>query len=550
MPSPAELPVFESQVTRREFVFGPLKKAGAIYLASQLTPLLAACGESDSLETLAQHFGLEVVRWQFEEEEEIVYFLAEVKDPNDIFLAGLSPNRLIIHALYEGSLAPVKVFEGAPCDVLGEEWVKDEIFNAESYKGLCEKILPIAKRPLVEIIANNPPKIPDAIFEVIQDGGIVQDEETLLRNGRRHMTSPEAIPFLLSSKTPSIPRRIVGQIPESENKLNFRPGDILVDFRGKPWYLQNGGRYEIHSSTREFVEKRHKKMKIFQVPPWVIDKIPKKEMPGRFFEDQYGRLIDGQSSRLLVFWGGLGSTSDSTKKFFERAVERFLAIGGKETQILFGTYRMGVIKDGFVPGLYDESDSLGYPPTSIDEANNLYTWLKLKAPLAQVVSCGQSQGGVVCFYAALAHPGIHSRIITINAPLTGVDRISVSAGPFEFEDLAFFKGCESWPIDDKCEAIRHYVAEGDNPTLRGNVENWAKLILDNGIEIFNFSATQDPLVKTERAILENSTHSINGKKIQQVWDVPTAMTGYSSPHGGILSHEPFLAELVRVIGRP
>lgn len=338
---------------------------------------------------------------------------------------------------------------------------------------------------------------------------------------------------------------------ESENNFDFGPGDILVGPGGRGWYLQNGGRYEIPGRVEDFVQRRHKNMKAYEVPAWVLDKISVKEMPSRFFEDQHGRMIDSWSDRLIVVWGGLGSTSKSVMEDHGPFYQLLLEYGWKENQVLFGTCNMRVVRDTFFPELYDRNHSLRYPPTNINEGKNFYSWLKTKAPLLQVTSYGHSQGGVICFYAGgLSHPDMHCQIVTVNAPLVGVDRAVVSVGPFEFEDLSFFKGCESWPVDDWCEALRHYVAEGESSTLRENVENWAKLIENNGVELVNFSARQDPLVGTDRAILKNSTSSINGREIQRVWDIPGALIGNRSPHGRILNHKPFLSEAIKFVGRP
>lgn len=540
--------IFDSQVTRREFIFNPLKKAGAVYLAAQFASLAAACDfQEESLDE-------DIILWNFEYEEDTVYFFAQnLTTPKDVFFAHLGREKLVIYALYEGDKAMVKVFDGEYCQILNEGWVAEFLSSSDITlaQGLCDKLFPIVRGLVVDAISREGTKIPDLSFQTIKEGSLVLDDDlALIAKGKRYLVSPDSAEILTTPKITGVPKQFVEQIPESENKLNFRLGDILVDSRGKRWFLQNGGRYEIRGSVRGFMQSRHKKMRVFEVPNWAIDKVPARELPNRFFKDQHNRQIDGNSDRLLVLWGGLGSTSQSTMKDFGPLVDAFLANGGRESQVLFGTFNTRIVGNGFVPEMYGQEYSLGYPPTAIERAKDFYKWLKLKAPLVQVVSCGHSQGGVVSFYAGLAYPDMHSRVITVNAPLVGVDRTLISIGPFEFEDLAFFRGCESRPIDDWCESLRHYVAEGDSPTLRDNVENWAKLILSRGVELVNFSAKQDPLVGTDRAILKNSTSSINGREIQRVWDIPGAMIGNRSPHGRILDHRPFLLEVIKFIGRP
>ncbi|MBI3290559.1 hypothetical protein HYZ78_04140 [Candidatus Microgenomates bacterium] len=376
-------------------------------------------------------------------------------------------------------------------------------------------------------------------IEAVSDGQTlsVEGASYIFANGRLYESRVDS--SSVSAKPAS--RRLLEQVPRSENKLDFGPGDILVGPGGRSWYLQNGGRYEIPGRVEDFVQKRHKNMKAYEVPGWVLDKILVKELPERFFLDQYGRLIDGYADRLLVLTAGVGQDSDGTVKTFERVVKRAERLLPPE-QILYGSLNVHIDDNGVTPLKHGREQSVQFPEFSINALSHHVSWLKKKAPLAQVVMCGHSQGGYLSFNVARSHPDYICRVITINSPLKGADRVVTRF--LELEELV-----ELCAAIGNCQALDFYADIGDDPVWDQRVENFATELRNRNVEVFTFSAERDPWVRSDYAIIKNSNDSIGNRKVRLRWDLSDYRGSFQSVHGAILDYDPFIEELAAVIGR-
>lgn len=556
----AELPFFDWTIDRRDFLRSTARLAGGTAGTIYLAPLIAGCEVNTdlaSLELMAESMGINLVRWGAEEEgKDTIYFFAQ--DQGDTFIASLTDGNLLIDAFYDNE-GKVRVFEGPVCDVLKQEWTRDFFGESDAGfgKALCDKLFPLFHDAVIDAVSEIAPKISEVTFKTIRDGNlIVGPNQSILKRGRRYSVIAETSETLSAVKVENVPNLVARQIPESENKLNFGAGDILIDSRGKGWYLRNDGRYEIRERIPDFVQKRRKNMRVYEVPSWVINNVREHELPPATFVDWHGRTIDARSPVLIVLFSGLASSSDWVTREWEEVVKGLLEVGWKDSQIVYGTYNVGVSKtiggkSVFKPEPYTQEHSTRFPGQSRDAASHLLSWLAEKCPLSCFAAWGHSEGGDLVFNAAVSHTDSVCQVGTIDAPLKGVDRALVSAGPFEFEELAYFNGCESWPIDDKCEAIRFYTAQGESSDHAQQVENQARWLREHGVGVFNASNKRDPLIGPEQAILENSDRKVGSYALKNLWDVPVSTSGPLGPHGVLLKHKPFIKEfIVPVIGRP
>lgn len=412
---------------------------------------------------------------------------------------------------------------------------------------------------------------------LLNEGQVVQaDKRFYFSQGRKYLVTPQASEMLATVAPKPIPARIIGQIPESVNKLEFRDGDLLVVPGKTAWYLRNGRRYSIRD-WEQFQRNTRFNQKVREVPDWVVQRVqtvPELTDGGEFIRNWDGQRIEVQKDGglMILFCAGYGSSTGDAKTTFVKVKERLKRVGWRDTQFLEFTYNVGIkeTKVGgqseriITPSPYVSDLTFRDPVINIGMADALLEYYKKLCLRTKLILIGFSQGGFLAFNAALKHPDLLSAVITINSPLTGVDRVIVPdiAPTGETADLT--------GLVFGNEAGRFYIAIGENETTRQNTENFAQRILrENNVELFTFSATNDNLVRTRRAFLESSNRQINGHNVQLQWDVPFSSQvldeirdlvrskksdqvweALFKTHGALLDYDPFLDELMRVVGRP
>lgn len=378
-------------------------------------------------------------------------------------------------------------------------------------------------------------------IEAVSDGEAVSVDNNayIFANGRlyKSKTNDEEVPAR------TVLHRNIERISRSENKLDFGTGDILIGPGGRGWYLQNGGRYEIPGRAEDFVHSRHKNMKAYEVPSWVIDKIPVKEMPSRFFEDQHGRRIDGASPRLFLLSQGMGSESTKDLQVFSGMIAFLKSIGCRDEQILFGTCNVEVKRLGnsreITPRLHAKEHSTGPVNDSLIAMSYNLDWISEKAPTAQLALIGHSQAGFVGLRGALSHPQMVCQVVTIDSPHKGVDDVVLNFNGIDFDRIGFYFG----------QVGEDFVRLGESASFGEEVEGLARKVTNYGIDLFTFSNARDRIVSPDRAILRNATRGIGSYEVPLLWNGPER-DGILPAHGWLLDNPQFLEVLVRLVGRP
>lgn len=384
----------------------------------------------------------------------------------------------------------------------------------------------------------------DFIPQIITDGDLVsaRGHKFIFQEKRLYPISLPVEQFLVDVSPVPIPSSTITEIPQSENKIEFDNGELLVGDDGSSWYLRNKTRYRVNEAVDDFVQRRYKNMKAWEVPFWVIDKVSRNEYPPQFFKDQYLRTIDGYSPRLIVLMAGVNSVSEDAITTFTSLVGHLKSIGWVDNQILYGSYNVDTRKtdDGIeiTPQFYDQRHSKQLVNYSVQAFSYFLDWIRRKAPLSQVTICGHSQGGDIGFSGALSHPDLTCQIITIDSPLKGVDQMFLKAQDIDLDKVGNFWG----------DAARSYIEIGDDQSFSEIIEKQVLNLQNRGIEVFSFSNSYDGLVRPDRAVLLNSNKKIGEESITLLWDEPD--WGLLGSHGALLHHYPFLNELLKVIGRP
>lgn len=385
----------------------------------------------------------------------------------------------------------------------------------------------------------------DFIPQIITDGDLVEarGHKFIFQEKRLYPISLPVEQFLVDASPVPIPSSTIPEISQSENKLGFGNGELLAGNDVNLWYLRNNNRYRVNEDIGDFIQRRHKIMKVWKTPHWVIDRVSKKELPTRFFKDQYGRTIDGKSPRLIVLMAGVNSVSEDATATFNSLVASLKSIGWMNNQILYGTYNVDVRKTDdnkieIIPRLYNQRHSMQLVNYSVQAFSYFLDWIRRKAPLSQITICGHSQGGDIGFSGALSHPDLTCQIITIDSPLKGVDQMFLKAQDIDLDKVGNFWG----------DAARSYIEIGDDQSFSEVIEKQVLSLQNRGIEVFSFSNSHDGLVRPDRAVLLNSNKRIEEENITLLWDEPD--WGLLGSHGALLTHDPFLNELLKVIGRP
>lgn len=264
---------------------------------------------------------------------------------------------------------------------------------------------------------------------------------------------------------------------------------------------------------------------------------------------------------------GLGTEAqDVPTKVFSEIVQGLKLLEWRDNQIVFVSHRTDQDENGnLTPVFYTQDDALS-PIRSREGCGLFFDWLTTRAPLSQIIGCGHSMGGDAIFHTAVTRPEIFCQVVTINSPLLGVDENYLGNETLSPEDLAaldcaYFKDFSlPPPLKDMvsgCQAVQFYAnAGGNNPGYATNVINSADNLQKSGTEVFTFSAVKDPIAPTARAVLTNSKRRIGDYEVTLSWDLshydPAGKRKpiLTSAHGLLLSHKPFIAELLRVIGRP
>ncbi len=536
----SELPRFP----RRDF----LQRAGVVSSAFALSPFLLSCRESDDEGNFPQRiFVPETVRWIPEEEgRETDYFFVRTKPPdNRLFWLTLEERNAKVAVLDDKGYS--LIFSGDTCQLLEESWIKRYLLFSLP-RETCEKLFPFVRGAILAKAQEEAPKIANADVSVFRDRALVSSNGSavFLSRGKQYPASPFIKNFFNGGEAVrEIPEEFIDQIPQSKNKLDFNAGEILVGLDGSRWYLQNGARYKIDETIPDFVQRRHKSTRVFQLPRPFIDRIPQKEIKDRFVQDQYGRLIDTRSPRLLFFIAGFRSTSDSVFETFGDIALGAKKIGWREEQIVYGTYDLraegAIDRRNFVPLLYDEGHSTQWTPDSQDAMRHNFSWLKSVAPMSQIVVCGHSQGGDLGFHAALTHPDFVCKVITIDSPLKGVDQAFLDVGDaIDLDTIGNLLGAR---------AADFYIGIGDNPDYGEQIEQSALGLRRRGVEVFTFTSVGDRLVRRNMAVLKNSIRQIGDYNVQLLWNVPTNPYFPLEAHGILLRHSPFVTELGKLVGR-
>lgn len=524
--------------------------------------LLGGCGglsiggnapeTNTNLDIPQRNFSPEFTKWLYEKEgKDTVLLWGQVRMPDSrLLFATSSDNRVTIFSSKPGSQIGV-MFDGEVCQLFDEGWAAQFLAEAKKRLGLvaskdmCSRLFPTFRGTLVSKLSEEGAKNPN--LSVVKDGDVVLEGSSpaLFKGGRRYQITPAASThFGVTREAAKLPDQFVSQIPESENKITFQDGEILVTPNNDAWYIQNGGRYKVGGNVENFCQTRHKNFRVYQVPFWVVDRVKKNELPPETFKDQYGREIDARSGRLIALMSGLTSDSDSVERDFGSIIKSLKAAGWKENQIVLLTHK-------FInsPARYTSHDSRS-PVESRKACAQTLGWLKSRCPLSQVISVGHSMGGDAVFHGSLAHRDFVCRVVTINSPLLGIDKNVVQN--LEIENWSFLRDCDDWPNTDKCLSTQFYASAGDSLTYGANMENWGMQLRNSGVELFTFSASGDPFVPTANAVLANSNTSIGSYDVRLRWELNTNFTRGSdfNPHGFLLEYEPFVSELLRVVGRP
>lgn len=253
---------------------------------------------------------------------------------------------------------------------------------------------------------------PDYSFDFwvkeLRQGDIISaDTNYLVGRSRRYVIGDQARHIV--GKAPiNVTPALISKVPESINQLPFKNGDVLVS-NGVGWLIRNNQRFRMHEHTlEEFIVNRRFNQALQEVPGWVIDLIPegpKVHESTRFVTLWGGQTFESDAPLALVWWSGLGTSSDvmwgKIEKIFDQGLKQF---DWEKTRIILATYNIEQKRDGFTIGEFTFEHSIRSPAINFVRAKWLVQWLKIQFPRTKFIFAGHSQGGCHGVSCSISQP--------------------------------------------------------------------------------------------------------------------------------------------------